>query len=66
MFEEFMGGGPAGFDKFQAKFREELAARAGNCPSPRRCEDSRELADWFRLAGVAAGAISRIGAAKAA
>ena len=35
------------------------AAARGEAPQARRCATRSELARWFQLAGVAAGAISR-------
>ena len=52
MFEEFFS-----FDYPEVK--EQRAASRGICPTARKCADLDELAYWFYLAGVAAGAIHR-------
>lgn len=36
-------------------------ASRGECPDARACSSSAELARWFTLAGIAAGAIARSG-----
>lgn len=37
------------------------AAAEGECPDARKCSTRQELARWFQLAGIAAGAIARSG-----
>jgi hypothetical protein len=59
----FFGGATSSpeFQKTMHSLAEEAAARRGECPEPRVCDSKQELSRWFRLCGVAAGAIARIG-----